>query len=111
VHTISYLNLYRISAIVNNYSGDPNTGHSYSGYIRKPDKLGSGFRMFVRHFVFLTTSLDRFIIKKNIYDHFINKTVRLVDHLKTGHICPVFQWLSAILSLHLSITVLDIFNH
>ena len=29
----------------NNYIGDPKTGHSKTGFIRKPDIFASGFRM------------------------------------------------------------------
>jgi hypothetical protein len=66
------------------YSGDPNSRHSNSGYIKKPDELGSGYHMAIaiqkqdklsgfqmvgRHFYLKTgpnsfyTSLDRFITK------------------------------------------------
>ena len=64
------------------YSRDPNSGHSKSGFIQKPD-------IYVR-FSNGTTSLGRFIYtKKKI---FIIKWPRLVDHSKTGRFCPVFEW-------------------
>jgi hypothetical protein len=53
----------------------------YSNPIRKPD------------WTFLTTSLDCFIMNKIFgMTLFFIKRSRLVDHLKTGPICLVFEW-------------------
>jgi hypothetical protein len=75
------------------YSRDPKTGHPNNGNIRKPDVFSSGFQMGGGHFVFLNTSLDHFVIKYFLFmTPLLIKRSRLVDHSKTGPICPVFEW-------------------
>ena len=64
------------------YSGDPKTGHSKSVLIRNPDILKVGFRM-------VSISLDRFIYKEE--EKIFIKWSRLINHLKTGRFCLVFE--------------------
>jgi hypothetical protein len=46
------------------------------------------------HLVFLSTSLDHFLIKQIfiLTVLFNKKAGKVSDHLKIGQICPVFEW-------------------
>ena len=67
------------------YSKHPKTGHPKTGFIQKPDKMMSGFRMLLSCLVFeWSTSLDRFIFEeKNVMlgqsRPFENRTIRKPD--------------------------------